>query len=119
MGLDISHNCWNGPYSSFNRFRKSLAQQIGIDLNEYIGYGNEGTKDLTSINHDLMPLFNHSDCGGRFSMKSCKQIAKGLDNILLNFNNEIAADDNLKEKIIKFRNGCLDAISKNEIIIFY
>ena len=117
MGLDISHDCWNGPYSSFNRFRKSLAQQIGIDLNEYIGYGNEGIKDLTSINHDLMPLFNHSDCDGRLSINESKQIAKGLDSILLNLNNEIV-DCDFKESIIKFRNGCLDAISKNETIIF-
>jgi hypothetical protein len=64
MGLDTSHNCWHGPYSSFNRFRYSLGYQIGINLNDYSGYGKTGVKDLTKIEHELMPLFNHSDCNG-------------------------------------------------------
>lgn len=119
MGLDTSHNCWHGPYSSFNRFRYSLGKQIGIDLDEYIGYGDKGTKYLTSIEHDLMPLFNHSDCDGELTVEESKRIVSGLNNVLENFNEEIKTDYNFKENIIQFRDGCLDAISKNEIIDFH
>ena len=76
MGLDTSHNAWHGPYSSFNEFRDMLAKQIGINLNDYYGYG--GTLDLMSIEHDIQPLLNHSDCDGELSVKEsyskCKRV---------------------------------------------
>ena len=118
MGLDTTHNCWHGPYSSFNRFRKSLAEQIGINLDDYYGYGGDGTKELESIEHDLMPLFNHSDCDGELTVEESKLIVSGLNNVLDNFNEDLDSDFNFKEKIIQFRDGCLDAIEKNEIIKF-
>ncbi len=118
MGLDTTHNCWHGPYSSFNRFRFSLAKQIGIDLNEYDGYDKGGTKILTDIKHDLMPLFNHSDCDGELSVEESTQISKGLTQVLENFNEEIKADFDFKEKIMQFKTGLLDAITKNEIVYF-
>ena len=120
MGLDTSHNCWHGPYSSFNRFRKSLAEQIGINLDEYIGYGKENaTKQLNSIKHDLKPLFNHSDCDGRLTVKKCEKIVRGLNSVLENFNDKIEADWGFKEKIIQFRDGCLLAIENNEAVDFH
>jgi len=119
MGLDTTHNCWHGPYSSFKDFRNALAAQIGIDLNDYIGYGSpDATKDLTSIDHDLMPLFNHSDCDGILTVEESKRIVKGLNSVLKNFNDQLDAPYYFKEYIEQFRDGCLDAISKNEIIEF-
>ncbi len=32
MGLDTTHDCWHGPYSSFNRWRTQLAAEIGLPL---------------------------------------------------------------------------------------
>ena len=89
MGLNTTYNCWEGPYSSFNRFRYSLGHQIGINLDEYLGYNETGTKKLNEINHELMPLFNHSDCDGRLTVKECKSIVKGLNNILETFNENL------------------------------
>lgn len=66
-----------------------------------------------------MPLFNHSDCDGELTVEESKRIVKGLNNVLENFNEEIKADYNFKKNIIQFRDGCLDAISKNEIIYFH
>ena len=119
MGLETSHDCWNGSYSSFNRFRYSLGHQIGIDLDDYIGYNEKGTKDLSKIDHELMPLFNHSDCDGRLTIKECKSIVKGLNSILENFNDKTQADWGFKENIIQFRDGCLDAISKKQMVKFH
>jgi len=119
MGLDTSHNCFHGSYSSFNRFRSSLAAQIGINLYEYIGYGEKGVKDLMSIEHDIQPLLNHSDCDGVLTVKQARQIAKGLTNILENFNDKIPAYYGFKEYVIQFRDGCLDAVSKKQKIDFH
>lgn len=118
MGLDTTHGCWSGPYSSFNRFRYSLGQQIGINLDDYLGYGGGGTKDLEDIKHNIMPLLNHSDCEGRLTVKEARKIAKGLQEILDNFNEDIPADHYFKNKIETFRDGCLFAVSKKEMIHF-
>ena len=118
MGLNTTHNCWNGPYSSFNQFRYSLAEVINIDLAEYHGYGLDGTEDLASIEHDLMPLFNHSDCDGILTVEESKRIARGLKDVLL-ITSKRQTDPDFVEAIIDFRDGCLDAISRNEIIEFH
>ena len=118
MGLDTTYDCWNGPYLSFNRYRYSLGHQIGINLDDYEGYNKEGSKDLKSIKNELMPLFNHSDCDGRLTLKECKSIVKGLNDILENFNKEIEADYDFKENITKFRDGCLRAISDKKMVHF-
>lgn len=119
MGLTTSHGCFDAPYSTFNRFRYSLGHQIGINLDDYIGYGSDNGKNLTDIDHELMPLFNHSDCEGELSVKECQSIAKGLDKVLENFNNEIKADYDFKEKIETFRDGCLWAVENNEVVDFH
>jgi hypothetical protein len=117
MGLDTTHNAWHGPYSSFNRFRRSLAEQIGIDLTEYYGYGDPDGKDLASIDHDIMPLLNHSDCDGRLTPKECRRIESGLNSILAAFK-DTPADFDFKESVIQFRDGCKLAADKKEMLKF-
>lgn len=119
MGLNTTHGCYDGPYSTFNRFRYSLGHQIGINLSDYKGYGNDNGKNLYDIEHELMPLFNHSDCDGELSVEESRSIVKGLDKVLKNFNEKIEADYNFKEKIKTFREGCLLAIKNNEIVEFF
>jgi len=119
MGLDTTHNCWHGSYSSFNRFRYTLAKNLGINLDEYIGFHASGTKNLEDIEHDLMPLFNHSDCDGELSVAEQKRIVKGLNDVLDKFNGPSEEAFYMREKIIQFRDGCLDAISKNEAVEFH
>lgn len=119
MGLDTTHNCFHGPYSTFNRFRHSVAMQIGINLDDYSAYNTNTEKDLSKLEHDLMPFFNHSDCDGILTVEESKRIAKGLTDVLENFNDSIEADYNFKEMVEQFRDGCLDAISANEEIDFH
>ena len=119
MGLSVSHNCWSGAYSSFNRFRYDLAAQIGISLEEYIGYGDNGTKSLLDIDHNLRPLFNHSDCEGILTVPECKMIALGLTQILDDFNDSLKSDYKFKEKIVQFRDGCMEAVENNQIVEFH
>lgn len=67
-----------------------------------------------------MPLLDHSDCDGELTPEECKQIADGLDDILSKLTKE---DDDLpyhfRENIKKFRDGCLLAYSRNEIVDFH
>ncbi len=119
MGLTTTHGCWDAPYSTFNRFRYSLASQIGINLDEYNGYGDGvGHKKLESIKHDIGPLLNHSDCDGSLTVNQCKKIANGLNDILNNFNDTIDHDFNFKDQISRFREGLLLAVVKNEVVRF-
>lgn len=121
MGLDTTHGAWNGPYSSFNKFRYSLADQIDIDLGEYNGYG--GDKELSSINHDLMPLFNHSDCDGELTPDECLKISIGLKSVLDKLHLKDTPSHfeftRFVDCIIKFRNGCILAYLENENIEFH
>ena len=122
MGLDTTHDCWHGPYSSFNRFRHQLAEQIGINLDEYAGYSDkEGGKNLADIPHKIMPLLNHSDCDGRLTVKEAKSIAEGLEEILekVTDTNSMNVDAlGFAAQIERFINGCKDAVSKKEMIKF-
>jgi ribosomal protein L32E len=123
MGLDTSHDAWHGPYSSFNTFRKWLAQKIGINLEDYIGYGEDSaTKELTSIDHKLIPLFNHSDCDGILTPEECKQIAEGIEDAIKDEPEDLSGNEysfsNLN-KAKQFRKGCLLAYSLNENIDFH
>ena len=118
MGLDTTHNAWHGSYSSFNKFRSWLGEQIGINLKDYIGYGNDVGLELSSIDHDLQPLFDHSDCDGELTPEQCKQIADGIDSVL-----KTAPKDDFPyshyQSAVEFRDGCLLAYSKNESMEFY
>lgn len=78
MGLDTSHDAWHGPYSSFNRWRKDIASQIGIDLDKMYGFGGE----IAWPEHPLTPLLYHSDCDGDINWKDCEAIADALEAVL-------------------------------------
>lgn len=120
MGLNTSHNAWHGPYISFNQFRYWLASLIGINLKEYIGYGINGTKDLKTINNDLRILFDHSDCDGNISPKDCKKIADAITKILKKVNKDSDFITKMHyDEAITFRDGCLLAHSKNEVLDFH
>lgn len=124
MGLDTSHDCWHGAYSSFNTFRKRLANEININLDECIGYG-DGSVDLTTINHGIIPLLNHSDCDGILTVEESKQILVGLNDILnkmepLNEDNTNFLENKwFRNKIIQFIKGLELAIERNEVVDFH
>jgi hypothetical protein len=81
MGLDTSHDCWHGPYSSFNEWRVAIAKTIGIDLKSMEGFGGEiPWQSLPADN--LHILLYHSDCDGSISAKDCGPLAARLEEIL-------------------------------------
>jgi hypothetical protein len=82
MGLDISHNCWHGSYTSFNYWRTKLAEVAGYgDLADYRGHG--GAKKFPSAKGDvLVELLSHSDCDGELETGICTRLANRLEELL-------------------------------------
>jgi len=118
MGLDITHDCWHGPYSKFMRFRRSLCLQINIDIDMFSDYGGNG-KSSESLDHDIMPLINHSDCDGRLTVKESRRIIKGLQSILDNFNKDLPMDYDFKDMIIQFKKGLELSVKSRQIVRFH
>ena len=115
MGLDTTHNAWHGPYSSFGTWRTWVAKQIGIKLDEMVGYGGDIVWDNSN---SLTPLLNHSDCDGELTVEECKKIEQGLLVVLSRVERK-KENEYFIEKTAQFRNGCLDAIKKDENILFH
>lgn len=111
MGLDTSHNCWHGAYSSFHRFRKALARTARIpnlelmdgfyyyneDLYHFKQWGTseDGGKQKVAelfadfpikwemLNPDpIHELLYHSDCDGEINYKQAGKIAKRLRQLI-------------------------------------
>jgi hypothetical protein len=88
MGLDTTHDCWHGPYSSFGRWRKDIAAMIGINLDEMLGFYNRatgvsgGTPFPDPHTEPLVILIDHSDCDGEIDAADCAAIADRLADLL-------------------------------------
>lgn len=81
MGLDTTHGCWHGSYTSFDRFRSALARAAGIDLDAMRGFG--GRIEWSSIAPDpLHELLNHSDCEDSIPAIACLPLALRLEDLL-------------------------------------
>jgi len=119
MGLDTTHDCWHGSYSSFATFRKRLAKSIGEDYENLLELG--GSKTPEEVNHPITPLLFHSDCDGDLSVEECESIVKGIDMILENL--EPQEDDEygygFRGRLIQFKIGCEEAIDLGEEVGFH
>lgn len=86
MGLRVSHECWDGPYSSFHEFRIELARAVGIYLPAMEGFADREERlkcdpiPWSSLPSDpLHELLNHSDCEGIIESNRCIPIADRID----------------------------------------
>jgi hypothetical protein len=123
MGLNTTHGCFDGAYSSFGYFRKQIAKKIDVDLMSFTGFG--GSVDFDTLDHPIKPLLNHSDCDGSLTVDEAKSIVKGIDMILEKMEDVDASlllleneDSWLKHKLIVFKQGAQFAIENNEEIEF-
>lgn len=111
MGLDCSHDAWQGAYSAFNAFRQVVCKAFGGSFppHNFPGFRN-GTirrKDLTgeaepldnnliyfqdpdpdekaddvNVPDGLYEFLTHSDCDGEISPEMCAKVADDLEAIL-------------------------------------
>lgn len=56
MGLDTSHDCWHGPYSTFMRWRRKIAKLAGIPLDLMEGFYYEDNVGGTVFLNELERL---------------------------------------------------------------
>src|SRR5690242_7045048 len=111
MGLNTSHGCWDGPYSSFNSWRKDVCAAANLgDLDSYKGHG--GVRDFPT--HPLTPLLDHSDCDGEIKWKDCDGIAKALKEVLPKFKKDAYNHD----KTTRFIEGCTKAFKAKQNVVF-
>lgn len=116
MGLDTTHGCWSGPYSSFNTFRRAVAKAIGIpDLEAHW----RKTMDETYYQPDrpLMLLLNHSDCDGTLRWQDCAAIADDLESILDDL--ETKGPFSARERAARWIRGLRKAAKAKEDVIFH
>lgn len=144
MGLDISHNCWHGAYSSFMRFRQAIAKAVGIPLSVMEGFYHPPVWAFeqltpgarTAINEvleslplswdlfkgePLLALLHHSDCEGEIPSEQCAALAKRLREIapLLRGQDGCGHLGNIEAKVIQFASGCELAASRGENVEFH
>lgn len=82
MGLDTTHDCWHGSYSTFAAWRAAVAKAAGYPpLLAMEGFGGE--RSWASFKNDaLTTLLNHSDCDGKISHKKCLPLAIRLEELI-------------------------------------
>ncbi|MDV6014394.1 hypothetical protein [Haloechinothrix sp. LS1_15] len=101
MGLAVSFDCWEGPYSSFNRWRTGLARAAGYavaplgggELHPVVDWGHvdqarmQGEWDrvpctIVGEPDPLLILLTHADNEGRIKAEHCGPLADRLDELV-------------------------------------
>jgi hypothetical protein len=126
MGLNISHDCWEGSYTSFNEFRVKLGLLAGYqpDDDDYViidwtnltkkefgGRWNKTPKD------PLLVLLAHYDCEGKIYRNQQMPLSNRLKELLAIAKNR-KEPKRLLNWVAKFIAGLECAYKKKEIIEF-
>jgi hypothetical protein len=142
MGLDCSHNAWHGSYSSFNAWRKRLAEVAGLpplELMEgfYVSFIGSDRVAPATLHHGenqldhlyrldaklpikwscltpnpLYQLLHHSDCDGDIKPSKCVAIADELDKLVP------LLDNWHKNSAIQFSTGLRLAAQQRKSLLF-
>lgn len=121
MGLDTSHDCWHGAYSSFHSFRFWIAKVAGIDLDKMQGFG--GNKPFpTKKKEPLVILLNHSDCDGDIKWKDTLPLATRMEELLKLVKPKVkknSEEEYFKDKLEQFIEGLKSAHELGEDVDFH
>lgn len=116
MGLDTSHDVWHGSYSTFNTFRRAIAQASGIDLDSMIGFG--GDTPWPEPPRPIDALLNHSDCDGEILAADCGPLADALEQLAPSV--EFGEDDEfLRAQLTSMIAGLRAAAAAGENVEFH
>ncbi len=99
MGLDTTHDCWHGPYSSFTHWRHAVARAAGYQVLP-VKYDDGMTMPTIMLDWGHLPaghlngewdevpsdplliVLTHQDCEGRIKADQCSAVADALEAIL-------------------------------------
>lgn len=143
MGLDTTHDCWHGAYSSFQRWRDKIAEVGGYTFhpsNEPANYDIDWGNIQTTIGNDLlgrwpkMPvrpdgtedpliiLLAHSDCEGMIQAEFTSALADRLEKLIPLLEKEGEGGGHIgsyADKTRTFVEGLRRAVEANEDVEFY
>lgn len=111
MGLDFSHTDARWSYGGFNNFRRRLANEIGMNLDDMEGF--DGNIPFHIYQDDIIPLLNHSDCDGELTPDECKQVAPRLRELVSGWE-----DDYDKSKALDLADGMELAANQGQPLEF-
>tara|TARA_R110001592_G_scaffold111372_6_gene308492 strand:+ start:13410 stop:13799 length:390 start_codon:yes stop_codon:yes gene_type:complete len=129
MGLNCSHNAFDGAYSAFNRFRQEVAKAAGCkypphddkSLDGDMWYTADGMTEET--NPGLYELFKHSDCDGDIAPGMCLILAAELEPLLDRMSDEggghIARNGGYRQTLQNFIDGLREAGEAGEPLDFH
>lgn len=119
MGLDTSHDCWHGSYTSFHKWREWVAEKAGLPpLDTMEGFGGE--TPWRGIKTPLRYLLNHSDCDGQISGSRLLPIAEALEAIVGGLGSPVPIDEEwCAERSLQFASGLRLAHSRGEKVEFH
>lgn len=132
MGLDVSHDCWSGPYSSFNRWRNNVARAAGYQFKDYDGH-SAPVIDWDSITENellgkwkdtpadpLVVLIAHYDCDGAIYPKQANALADRMESLvpLLVKENSVNLFQSDAEITQKFVDGLRLAVKRRQTVQF-
>jgi len=127
MGLDFPQCGAHWSYSGFNRFRRRIAEMLGLDWDTMVGKGmDRPCKDSAEYKnmwaraseHPVYPLLNHSDCDGELGPAECRLVARGLQLLAPNWRQDDPAEDHDRKQAKLLAAGCLAAAEANEPLEF-
>ena len=76
MGLNFTNTDIHWGWSYFGAFRRRLAKEAGIDLEQMQGFG--GARSWDTIHDDIVPFLACSDVDTAFKLQQCETIALRL-----------------------------------------
>lgn len=77
MGLNFSQGNAAWSYKGFHEFRKRLAREIGMNLDQMDGFDTPGMPWRNVID-PIAPLLNHADNTGYLTIDDCLKVAPRL-----------------------------------------
>jgi len=90
MGIRFVPESASWSYGGFDEFRKRLAIEIGLDLDQMKGFGGDISWDVAD---PITLLLSHSDCEGSLSPIECQQIAPRLRDLFSTWSSELGTDE--------------------------
>lgn len=127
MGLDTTHDAFQGSYAAFGRWRRVVIRAAGGGMEEP---GEVSVRwwsaPLDPVGPGIATLMNASDCEGSFSPAQCAQMARDLTSLLPAIrrlddggDGHILRDGGYVAVTERFIAGCLLAADKGEQLEFY
>ncbi len=132
MGLDTTHDCYNGGYGGFTFWRNEVAKAAGIPVGpvagaslelpqidwepyseaNFLGEWQEDPEDILYI------LLVHSDCDGKIAHRHCAPLADRLEALIPDIPFTVSGARDYRFVTGRFVQGLRDAAAAGEDVEF-